>query len=147
MGRLKECAHGARVSVEIGKSCIFFAARDTIPRVPSADAKHVGNLYQQIYATIRRVPKGTVATYGQIAELVGLPRGGRVVGMALRASTPEMGLPWHRIVGKRSSNTAKVSIHDPVGGGMQRSMLEQEGVNFSATGSISLHLYGWLPID
>jgi len=88
-----------------------------------------------------------VATYGQIAELAGIPGGARVVGAAMRTSVPELGLPWQRVVGKRARGIAQVSIHDPVGAAMQRAILEQEGVEITATGGISLAAYGWLPGD
>jgi methylated-DNA-protein-cysteine methyltransferase-like protein len=110
-----------------------------------AAGEHVGRLYGHIYAVVRRIPRGLVATYGQVAELAGIPRGARVAGTALRVSTPEMGLPWHRVVGKRSRATASVSIHDPVGAAVQRGLLEDEGVEFTPAGGIALARFGWLP--
>jgi methylated-DNA-protein-cysteine methyltransferase-like protein len=80
-----------------------------------------------------------------VAELAGIPGGARVVGTAMRVSTPEMGLPWHRVVGKRSATMAHVSIRDPVGGAVQRGLLESEGVELSRAGSIALAGFGWLP--
>jgi methylated-DNA-protein-cysteine methyltransferase-like protein len=116
-------------------------------RAARTDAEHIAALYQRIYRLIRRVPRGTVATYGQIAELSGLPRGGRVVGYALRVSTPAMGLPWQRIVGKRGRDLGRIAILDPVGGAIQRQLLEAEGVEVSDAGAISLVRFGWLPTD
>lgn len=125
-----------------------FKPAHRVPRV-SADpqprataAEHVGKLYGHIYAVVRRIPHGHIATYGQVAQLAGIPGAARVVGAAMRASVPEMGLPWQRVVGKRSATRAGVSIHDPVGAAMQA-----EGVEVSATGSISLARFGWLPED
>lgn len=63
----------------------------------------------------------------------------------MRASVPELGLPWQRVVGKRSPDTARVNIHDPVGAAAQRALLEDEGVCFAENGAISLRQYGWLP--
>ena len=111
-----------------------------------SDAKHIGVLYGKIYSTVCGIPRGRIATYGQIAELAGMPGAARVVGTAMRASTPEMGVPWHRVLGKRTRSTAKVSILDPVGGAMQRHLLEQEGVVFADNGSVSLSIYGWIPL-
>jgi methylated-DNA-protein-cysteine methyltransferase-like protein len=88
-----------------------------------------------------------VATYGQVAELAGLPGAARVVGAALRASPAELGLPWQRVVGKRSRTTARIAILDPIGGAVQRGLLEAEGVRFTASGAISLDQHGWLPAD
>ena len=112
-----------------------------------SDAEHVGRLYREIYAVVGKIPRGRVLTYGQVAELAGHPGAARVAGAALRAITPEMGLPWQRVVGKRSRNLAQISILDPIGAGIQRSLLEEEGVRFTASDGIRLDDYGWLPGD
>ena len=110
-----------------------------------SDAAHVAALYRRIYAVIRRIPRGHVATYGQIAELAGVPRAARVVGTALAASSPALGLPWQRVVGKKARGRGRISIHDPVGAAMQRSMLEAEGVVFLGkdSGAVDLDRFGW----
>jgi methylated-DNA-protein-cysteine methyltransferase-like protein len=54
--------------------------------------------YQLIWAVVRRIPRGRVATYGQVARLAGLARGARLVGRALGAAPDRPGLPWHRVV-------------------------------------------------
>jgi len=107
--------------------------------------EHIAGLYRRIYAVVRQVPDGRVVTYGQVAELAGMPGAARVVGTAMRLC--EGGVPWHRVVGKRSNTTAKINILDPVGAGVQRSMLESEGVKVTEAGSISLVQFGWLPPD
>jgi methylated-DNA-protein-cysteine methyltransferase-like protein len=109
------------------------------------DATHLARLYRDIYAVIRRIPKGRVATYGQVAILAGLPRGARVVGRALQASSRAQRLPWQRVIGKRGPGTGKISIHDPVGAAIQRKLLEAEGVSITDAGSIPLARYGWRP--
>ena len=108
-------------------------------------AAHVGELYGHIYAVVRAIPRGRVATYGQVASLAGMPGASRLVGTAMRANVPELGLPWHRVVGKRSATSAQVRIHDPVGAAIQRGLLADEGVEMTAAGSISLARFGWLP--
>ena len=108
---------------------------------------HVRTLYRQIYAVIRKVPRGHVATYGQVAELAGIPGGGRIAGASLKVSKPEDQLPWQRIVGKASITRGRVAIHDPVGAAIQRGLLEEEGVHIADTGLIDLGVYGWLPPD
>ena len=124
------------------------ARASAFEETPAADvSEHVARLYARIYEVVRRIPCGRVATYGQVAELAGIPRGGRVAGTALRVSTAEMGLPWQRVVGKRSATSGQVSIHDPVGAAIQRELLEGEGVEFSASDAISLKRFGWLPTD
>jgi methylated-DNA-protein-cysteine methyltransferase-like protein len=116
-------------------------------RKPATDGDHVAALYRRIYEVVRRIPRGRVATYGQVAELAGMPGAARVAGAAMRASAPEHGLPWQRVVGKKGRGMGKISILDPVGAGIQRSMLEQEGVELTAGGGIRLADYGWLPDD
>ena len=64
-----------------------------------------------IYAVVRAIPRGKVATYGQVAELAGIPSGHRVAARALR-SCPEA-LPWQRVVGKKDARRAQISIEDP----------------------------------
>ena len=109
------------------------------------DAAHVQALFRAIYAVVRRIPRGKVATYGQVALLAGLPRGARVAGRAMQASSRVDRLPWQRVVGKRGSASAKISIHDPIGAAVQRQLLEAEGVAISDAGSISLARHGWRP--
>lgn len=107
--------------------------------MPSSD---VLRLYRQIYKVVRRIPRGKVATYGQVAELAGIPGGARVAGAAMRASK---GLPWQRVLGKRGKNRAGVAILDPVGAAVQRRLLEAEGVEVTDRGLIDLVRFGWLP--
>jgi methylated-DNA-protein-cysteine methyltransferase-like protein len=108
---------------------------------------HVRALYRSMYAVIRRIPHGHVATYGQIAELAGLPGGARVAGASLKVSQPTDQLPWQRVIGKASKTRGRIAIHDPVGAAIQRNLLEEEGVAIGETGLIDLGVYGWLPGD
>lgn len=111
----------------------------------AADAgDHLQRLYAAIYAVARRIPRGRVATYGQLAELAGLPGGARVAGAAMKVSTPAARLPWQRVVGKRGSS-GQIAIHDPVGAAVQRQLLRDEGVEVSERGQIALARFGWLP--
>lgn len=107
--------------------------------MPSSD---VLRLYQQIWKVAKKIPRGKVATYGQVAELAGIPGGARVAGAAMRASK---GLPWQRVLGKRGKNRAGVAILDPVGAAVQRRLLEAEGVEVTDRGLIDLVRYGWMP--
>jgi len=111
----------------------------------SAMADHVAKLYRSIYAVVRRIPTGRVATYGQVAELAGLPGGARVAGAALKTSKPTDRLPWQRVIGKAGKNRGRIAIHDPVGAAVQRQLLDREGVLISDAGLIALDRYGWLP--
>ena len=103
----------------------------------------VGELYDEFYAVVRRIPRGRVLTYGQVAELAGHPGASRAAGAAMRASTGR-GLPWQRVVGAHARGLAKVAILDPVGGSVQRALLEREGVVFTPGGYIPLSRYGSL---
>jgi methylated-DNA-protein-cysteine methyltransferase-like protein len=105
----------------------------------------VGERYAAIYRVVRGIPRGHVLTYGQVAELAGMPGAARAVGAAMRASTPEQGLPWQRVVGKRGPGLGLVRIHDAMGAGMQRALLEAEGVTFTSGDAISLADHGWIP--
>ena len=113
--------------------------------VRSDDASHLAILYARIRAVIRRVPRGRVATYGQVAELAGVPRGGRIAAAALKTSTPADRLPWQRIIGKRGPRAGRIAIHDPIGAAVQRQLLEREGVVVDERGAVSLARFGWAP--
>src|SRR5215470_7522416 len=110
-------------------------------------AEHVAQLYRSIYAVVRRIPTGRVATYGQVAELAGIPGGARVAGAAMKTSRPADRLPWQRVVGKAGKNRGRIAIHDPVGAAVQRKLLNREGVPVGDSGLIALDRYGWLPDD
>ena len=107
--------------------------------------EHVDRLYRAIYAVVRRIPTGRVATYGQVAELAGIPGGARVAGAAMKTSKPAHRLPWQRVIGKASKTRGRIAIHDPVGAAVQRQLLENEGVTVGDTGLVALDVYGWLP--
>src|ERR1044071_9403337 len=110
-------------------------------------AEHVVRLYRSIYAVVRRIPRGRVATYGQVAELAGIPGGARVAGAAMKTSKPTDRLPWQRVIGKAGRNRGRIAIHDPVGAAVQRQLLDEEGVAIGDSGLIALDRYGWLPGD
>jgi methylated-DNA-protein-cysteine methyltransferase related protein len=108
-------------------------------------AEHVAALYRSIYAVVRRIPRGRVATYGQVAELAGIPGGARVAGAAMKTSKPGDRLPWQRVIGKSGTTRGRIAIQDPVGAAVQRQLLEDEGVAIGDTGLVALDRYGWLP--
>jgi methylated-DNA-protein-cysteine methyltransferase-like protein len=103
-------------------------------------------LYREFYAVVRRIPRGRVVTYGQVAELAGHPGAARAVGAAMRAGAGR-GLPWQRVVGKHARNLARVAILDPIGGAVQRQLLEREGIAFTPAGHIPLDRFAWVPAD
>src|SRR5688572_17356944 len=112
--------------------------------MPSSEAEHVRRLYRAIYRIVRRIPAGSVATYGQVAELAGIPGGARVAGAAMKTSKPGDKLPWQRVIGKAGRLRGRIAIHDPVGAAVQRRLLENEGVTVGDSGLVALDEYGWL---
>jgi methylated-DNA-protein-cysteine methyltransferase-like protein len=105
---------------------------------------HLRELYRRIHAVVRKIPRGAVATYGQVAELAGLPGAARVAGAAMKMCKPGDRLPWQRVIGKAGKLRGRIAIHDPVGAAVQRGLLEQEGVHVGETGLVDLGVYGWL---
>jgi methylated-DNA-protein-cysteine methyltransferase-like protein len=94
--------------------------------------------YQRIYAVVRRIPRGRVATYGQVAELAGLEGRARQVGYALHHSPP--GLPWHRVINARGCISARASSD---WGELQRHLLDDEGIEFDLEGRVDLKKFRW----
>ena len=96
------------------------------------------NTFEKIYEVVKSIPKGKVATYGQVALLAGNPRWARVVGYALHIN-PEPGIiPCHRVVNREG----KVAPGFAFGGeGIQRQLLESEGIVFETDGRIDLEKY------
>ena len=96
------------------------------------------NTFEKIYEVVSSIPKGKVATYGQVALLAGNPRWARVVGYALHVN-PEPGvIPCHRVVNREG----RVAPGFAFGGeGVQRQLLESEGIVFESDGSIDLGKY------
>ena len=111
----------------------------------SEDAEHLQRLFEAIRAVIRRIPRGRVATYGQVAELAGIPGGARIAAAALKTSLPSDRLPWQRVIGKAGKLRGRIAIHDPVGAAVQRQLLEDEGVAVGDKGLVPLDVYGWMP--
>src|SRR5688572_31574768 len=114
-----------------------------MPATPRAAASAAQLQASAIYAVVRSIPRGRVATYGQIAELAGIPSGHRVVARAMR-SCPER-LPWQRVVGKKDARRAQIAIEEDDHGSLQRALLEREKVAFDSNGFISLRDFGWQP--
>ena len=96
--------------------------------------------FERIYAIVRQIPRGKVATYGMIAVMAGNPRWARVVGYALH-SNPEPGvIPCHRVV-NRFGGTAPAFAFG--GADRQRALLEAEGVTFNTDGNVDLVRFLW----
>jgi methylated-DNA-protein-cysteine methyltransferase-like protein len=84
--------------------------------------------FGRVYALVRRIPPGRVASYGQVAALLGVTHGARAVGWALRAlnGVSSQRVPWHRVLGAGG----RISLPDAMGGREQRRRLRAEGVRF-----------------
>lgn len=100
--------------------------------------------YERIYAVVRQIPAGRVATYGQVAELAGLIGKPRLVGYALYRIAPEQNdIPWQRVINAKG----EVS-RSPFRNGsdyLQQAILEDEGIVFNTQGKIDLKCYLWQP--
>jgi methylated-DNA-protein-cysteine methyltransferase-like protein len=98
--------------------------------------------YEAIYAVVRRIPSGRLATYGQIAELASRPGHARQVGYALHALPADTTVPWHRVINARGM----VSTRSHLGNALhQRLRLEAEGIVFDAKDRADLDRYRWRP--
>ena len=99
---------------------------------------------ERVYAWVRRIPRGRVATYGQIATLIDSPRAARAVGMALsglRYGNAE-DVPWQRVINAQGKISAPNDAHRFE---IQRALLEAEGIELDAQGRCDLARYRWCP--
>lgn len=103
---------------------------------------HEPDINHRIWQVVALIPKGLVSTYGDVAQLAGLPRGARRVGLALRKTAPDTSLPWHRVI----NSQGRISL--PEGSTamqVQKERLKTEGVAFRKNNSIDLGQYRWRP--
>ena len=103
----------------------------------------MGDFYARVYAAARQIPKGRVATYGQLALLAGSPRASRVVGSAM-AACRDPSVPCHRVVDRFGGTKVAFDDYAP---GTQRALLEAEGVGFRPDGTVDLDAFQWTPSD
>ncbi len=95
--------------------------------------------FEQVYAIVRCIPRGRVATYGQVARMLEQPHAGRTVGWAMRALPEGSDVPWFRVV----NAAGRISLRGSEGVAEQRCLLGAEGVSFDHDGRIDLHRFGW----
>ena len=105
--------------------------------VPKGDAAAAA-----ICAVIRRIPKGWVATYGQVAAMAGLPRRARLVGQVLQDLGRTTDIPWHRVVNAKGEVSYSMSRNG--GDALQQRLLEKEGVEFDDRNRFKLERFRWL---
>lgn len=94
-----------------------------------------------MWREVRRIPRGRVATYGQLAARLGRPRAARAVGRAMRECPPDV--PWHRVVNARGGISVRARMSGMV---TQRIRLEAEGVKLRG-GRVALPRHRWVPAD
>src|SRR5713226_1367888 len=92
-----------------------------------------------VYRLVKRIPRGRVLTYGQLARAVRLRGGARAAGRAMAACPSGRGIPWHRVVGAGG----RILIREPHAS-LQRRLLESEGTRLVA-GRVDLERHGWQP--
>ena len=98
--------------------------------------------HQHIYEVVKRIPRGRVATYGQVASLAGLAGRARQVGYALHALPMESAVPWHRVV----NTSGGISTRSEPGAELvQQQLLAREGVRLDAKGRVALSRFRWAP--
>lgn len=98
------------------------------------------SLHERIHKVVSRIPRGRVATYGQVARLAGLPGQARLVGYALHALPAGTSLPWQRVVNAQGTVSTR-GEH----AARQRRLLEREGIRFDERGRLSLASFQWRP--
>jgi methylated-DNA-protein-cysteine methyltransferase-like protein len=96
---------------------------------------------EAICAVIRRIPRGWVATYGQVAAIAGLPRRARLVGQVLQQLGQVSDIPWHRVVNARGEVSYSLSRNG--GDALQQRLLEKEGVEFDDRNRFDLERFRW----
>jgi methylated-DNA-protein-cysteine methyltransferase-like protein len=99
--------------------------------------------HRRIWAVVSKIPRGRVATYGQVSRLAGLANHARLAGYALHALPASSPVPWHRVVNAKGEVSLRRdgSGHDR----LQRVMLEREKVRFDPNGRIDVAAYRWRP--
>lgn len=95
--------------------------------------------FSRVWRIVARVPRGRVVTYGQLSDMIERRLSPVAVGWAIRAA-PDGAIPWHRVVNARGGIST-----DGEHPGLQRGMLEAEGVAFGDDGRVDLATFGWRP--
>ena len=104
------------------------------------------SFFERVYRVVKRIPRGKVASYGQIAALLGQPRAARTVGWALSSLSAEQAavVPWQRVI----NHAGRISIsRADLSADVQRSLLEAEGVVFDETGHVDWRRFRWAGLE
>ena len=97
--------------------------------------------WEAVYRLVKRIPRGRVMTYGQVARTLRLRGGARAAGHAMAACPGGKGIPWHRVVGA----DGRLLVREPYAQ-LQRRLLESEGIKL-AEARVDLRLHGWSPVS
>ncbi len=100
----------------------------------------MSDFFQKVYRVVSMIPPGRVATYGQIAAILGNPCGARTVGWALHALPEGTDVPWQRVINAQGCISTSCQQHDAA---LQRELLEQEGIVFDEHDRTDLERYRW----
>ncbi len=135
---IRPTAEAVKIPIEIWDRLLVELAREFMRKETD---RHTATFTENAKALIKRIPRGKVATYGQIAALAGNPLGARQVVWALNSSSRTEKLPWHRVI----NGQGRISL--PRGGGyeMQKKLLARDGVEFPRGGKLDLGKYQWRP--
>lgn len=98
-------------------------------------------LTERILSVLKAIPRGKVASYGQVAALAGSPRGARQVSRVLHSLSAKEKLPWHRVIG----SDGRISLPMEGEGGEQARLLRKEKVAVAPDGSIPVDKFRWRP--
>jgi methylated-DNA-protein-cysteine methyltransferase-like protein len=115
-------------------------AGERAPKTPPRDAEEPR--WELIYAVVRRIPRGRVASYGQVAALAGLPRHARQVGYALHALPEGSDVPWHRVINARGEVSPRAT---PGWDRLQVALLRRERVLGARSHRVDLERFRWDP--
>jgi methylated-DNA-protein-cysteine methyltransferase related protein len=111
-------------------------------KLPRTAATQGDEAVAAICAVIRRIPKGWVATYGQVAAMAGLPRRARLVGRVLQELDPKSDVPWHRVVNAKGEVSRSLSRNGS--DALQQRLLKKEGIKFDGRNRFDLERFRWL---
>lgn len=98
------------------------------------------DFFQRVYLIVAQIPEGKVATYGQIARIMGEPRSARIVGWAMKAAPNELHLPCHRVVNRLGELAPEYAFGSKQ---LQKDILLSEGITFKKDGAINLKKHLW----
>ncbi|MCB0249507.1 MAG: methylated-DNA--[protein]-cysteine S-methyltransferase [Anaerolineae bacterium] len=102
----------------------------------------MASFFDQVYLVVQQIPRGKVASYGQVAAILGSPRAARTVGWALASlrESNEDDVPWQRVINSQGRVSIRSMRH---GVEEQQRLLEEEGVEFDARGYVDWRRFGW----